>query len=138
MGSDYSKTTHVCFKVERSLTAVADDELPRVLERQLGTRFDSVKMKKMPFMASWAFVLQMKQKPYSAVLGRSKYADDEWLLLVSPPNTPDASELIVVCREIHALVTAIANVTAVRWYFEGPHNQTAAVATPDELPWTGP
>lgn len=46
MGSNYSKTPHVCFKVERPLSAGANDELPQLLECQLHALFDSVKMKK--------------------------------------------------------------------------------------------
>jgi hypothetical protein len=149
MGSDYSKTPHVCFKAEFPPAAKADDELPRLLERQLQSRVDSVRVMKARLLAPWAVVLQKGEKSFSAVLGRSKYAADEWVLIVSPPDTPsslgrglsppsDASGPVVICREIHAVLTAIPNISAVRWYFEGFRNQTAAVATPDELPWAEP
>jgi hypothetical protein len=39
------------------------------------------------------------------------------------------------CREINTVLTASSEFSAVRWYFEGLGTQTAAVATPDELPW---
>jgi hypothetical protein len=145
MGSNYSKTPHVCFKAEFPTAAAANDELPQLLKRQLDTRFDSVRVIKARLLAPWAVVLQAGGNSYSAVLGRSKYATDEWILIISPPDGPrspgsgsDAAELVVSCRKIHDLLTATPNVSAVRWYFEGFRNQTAALATPEELPWTDP
>jgi hypothetical protein len=148
---DLSKTPHVCFKAEFPPAAKADDELPRLLERQLQSRVDSVRVVKSRLLAPWAAVLQTGEKSFSVVLGRSKYAADEWILIVSPPDTPsllnrlrgrtppsDASELMATCRKIHAVLTVVPNISAVRWYFEGFNNQTTAVATPDELPWAGP
>jgi hypothetical protein len=135
---DHSKTPHVCFKAEFPPAARADDELPQLLERQLQSRVDTVRVVKARFLAPWAAVLQTGEKSFSVVLGRSKYAADEWILIASPPDPPsDASELMATCRKIHAVLTAIPNISAVRWYFEGPKNQTTAVATPDELPWAG-
>ena len=143
MGSNCGKTPHVCFKAEFSPETTAADDLPRLLERNLYTRFGSIRVIKSSFLASLIVVLQNGQKSYSMVLGRSKFADDEWLLLVSPSDAPgllnrlcrrkpliDTSELMLICREIHALLAAIPNISAVRWYFRG---QTTAVATPDEL-----
>lgn len=79
---------------------------------------------------------------------KSKYEDAEWILLVGPLDKPtlldrlrgrkpisDVPALMLICREIHAMLTAISGVSAVRWYFEGFGSQTSAVATPDELPW---
>jgi hypothetical protein len=42
---------------------------------------------------------------------------------------------MLLCREIHTMLTEISGIAAVRWYFEGLDSQTAAVATPNELPW---
>jgi hypothetical protein len=52
------------------------------------------------------------------------------------PAASDTSELMQLCREIHAMLTPIPGVSAIRWYFEGLNDQTPAVATPNELPWT--
>ena len=121
-----------------------------MLAHHLDARFDSFRVIKKWFVTPWAAVLQTGQKSYSMVLGKSKYEKDEWVLLVGPSETPGlfdllrgrkpvahSPELQQVCREIHAALTAISGITAVRWYFEGFHSQTAAVATPDELPWKG-
>ena len=150
MNLNYSKTPHVCFKANFLPATRAGDDLPRLLERDLHARFASVRIIKSRFLAPLVVVLQAGKKSYSVVLGRSKYADDEWLLLVGSPDTPklldrlcrrqplfDSSELMLICREIHALLTAIPNISAVRWYFEGFRSQTIAVASPDELPWAG-
>ena len=150
MNSNYSKTPHVCFKAEFSSATRADSELPRLVERQLHTRFDSVRVIRTWFLARAGCVVQIGEKSFTVALTRSKFGDDEWILLVGPLDTPrlldrllrreslfDASKLMLICREIHTLLTAIPNITAVRWYFEGFRSQTAAVATPDELPWTG-
>jgi hypothetical protein len=72
-------------------------------------------------------------------LVESKYDDDEWILLVGPLGTQMANtpEVMLVCREIHALFATVAGITAIRWYFKGFRGQSReAVATPDELPWT--
>lgn len=85
------------------------------------------------------------------LLDRSKHENDEWILLVGPSQTPGllallrgrkpvdySPELVQVCGEIHTALTGISGITAVRWYFEGFHSQTAAVTTPDQLPWIKP
>ena len=93
-------------------------------------------------------MLQLERRSYAAVLGPSQYGNDEWILLVEPPDAPGLLDRVRgvestvsqeglnrVCREIHAVLTTTQDISAVRWYFEGFHTQTAAVATPDELPW---
>jgi hypothetical protein len=145
---DYEKTPHACFKVESTSIAMAGKDFPQALANQLQPRFASVQMVKTPFKTSWSLVLQLERQSYMAVLGPSKYGNDEWLLLVGPPDAPrlldqirgdesavSQEELIRICREVHAVLTTSRGISAVRWYFEGLHTQTAAVATPDELPW---
>ena len=43
-------------------------------------------------------------------------------------------ELFQACREIHTVLTASPEFSAVRWYFYGLGSQTKAVTTPDKLP----
>jgi hypothetical protein len=144
----YNNTPHVCFKVELPPRGSADDEVPRFLERHLRTRFDLARVIKTGFLAPLAVELRAGAKTFSAVLGRSKYEDGEWILIVGPLKAPglldrllgrkpisEVPELMLTCREIHQMLTAISGITAVRWYFEGRNTQSAAVATPDELPW---
>jgi hypothetical protein len=79
------------------------------------------------------------QDSFSANVGRSKYGNDERILLIGPLDTQanNSRELLLVCREIHVLLGTIGGITAIRWYFEGLRSQSKeAVATPDELPWT--
>ncbi len=145
---DIEKTPHACFKVESPSIAMADDDFPQAFANQLQPRFSTAWVKKIPFKTSWAVMLQLERESYAAVLGPSKYGNDEWILLVGPPDAPGLSDrirgdestvsqegLIRVCREVHAVLTTTRGISAVRWYFEGFDTLTAAVATPDELPW---
>lgn len=146
----YSKTPHACFKVEGASIGRTDDELPRMLTNHLQTRFASARVKKMPFFGSWTVELQVgPESSFTIMLNRSKYGNDEWVLLLDPLQsrglldilrghkpTGSSSGLMQACRDIHAYLTATPGITAVRWYFEGFRSQTAAVATPDELPWS--
>jgi hypothetical protein len=144
----YNNTPHVCFKVELPPNGSADNEVPRLLERHLRTRFDSVRAIKPGFLAPLAVELRAGAKTCSAVLGRSKYEDGEWILIVGPLRSPglldrllgrkpfsEVPHLMLTCREIHEMLTVISGITAVRWYFVGRNTQSAAVATADELPW---
>lgn len=145
----YSKTPHACFTVDSASIGRTDDELPRMLTNYLQARFASAQVKKMPLFGSWAVELQVgPESSFSVMLNRSKYGHDDWVLLIgalqsaglsgaSRGRTPTASssELVRVCRDIHAYLAATPGISAVRWYFEGFRSQTAAVATPDELPW---
>jgi hypothetical protein len=144
----HDNTPHACFKAGSPLRETGNDELSGVLEHALRARFDSVRVIKTGPMASLTVVLQTAGKSFSMVLGRSKYEDDEWILLVGPPDGPSlldrlrgqplsaAPELILTCHAIHEILTELPGISAVRWYFEGLRTQTAAVATPDELPWS--
>ncbi len=144
----HNSTPHVCFKVELPSNGNIDDEVPRLLERHVRTRFGSARVIKTGFLAPLAVELPAGEKTFSAVLGRSKYEDDEWILIVGPLEGPglldrlrgrrpisEVPELMRTCREIHQMLAAISGITAVRWYFEGRDTQSEAVATPDELPW---
>jgi hypothetical protein len=136
--------------MESALIAKLDDELPRMLTKHLQRRFDSAEIKKAPLVASPSIQIQAgKQEFFTVMLGRSKYEKDEWVLLVGPAEisglsnligrrkpTECSPELIQICQEIHAFLTATPGISATRWYFEGFRSQSAAVATPDELPWT--
>lgn len=141
-------TPHVCFKVELAPSAAAGEEVPRLLERHFRDRFESVRVIKTGFLAPLAVELRAGAKTFLAVLGKSKYGAGEWILIVGPPRGPglldrllgrkptsEVPELVLTCRQIHGMLTAIAGITAVRWYFEGRNTQSEAVATADELPW---
>jgi hypothetical protein len=92
-------------------------------------------------------VLQSAGKSFSAVLGRSKFEEGEWVLIVGPPSTqgwvdrlrgrrPESySELALTCRKLHTVLAGLTGVSETRWYFQGPRSQSEAVSTPDELPW---
>jgi hypothetical protein len=145
---DYSKTPHVCFKIDRASNYGGSDVLPQALALQLRTRIESIQLKKTPLFGSSTIVMTAGQESFTAVMDRSKYGNDEWVLLIAPssgprlmsmlrPRKPHAvsSNLVQVCRLIHSSLGEIPGVTAVRWYFEGFRSQSAAVAQPDELPW---
>jgi hypothetical protein len=90
------------------------------------------------FLSKWIVVVEVNQKSFLIGLKKSKFAKGEWIVQVGPVNAPlgYSEEILLICREIHAVLTAAAGITAIRWYFEGFHNQSAAVTAPDQLPWT--
>jgi hypothetical protein len=143
----YEKTPHACFGIEPPLTKV-EGGLPRLLEFHLRARFKPFRLRKMWFLGTWAGVVPGERDSHGVAFGKSRYKKDDWVLVVSPPSTAtlldrvlgrrvvsDVADVMLLCRDIHALLTTIEGITAVRWYFEGPRSQTAAVTTPDELPW---
>lgn len=146
---DLEKTPHACFKVEIAAIAIADDNFPQALANQLQPRFSSVRVVKTPFKSSWMIALQLERESYAAVLGPSKFGNEEWIFLIGPPDAPGPSDrihgeessasqndgLIRVCKEVHSVLMTTRGISAVRWYFQGPHTQSAAVATPEELSW---
>ena len=145
---DYSKTPHVCFSAEFSPRSAASVELPLLLQRGLESNAVALRVIKAKFVAPWAAVLRVGAQDCSIVLGKSRFADDEWILIVSPPGAatiferlmkrqprPDVDGLKLSCRTIHAVLVAIPNVSRIRWYFEGFSSQSGAVGLPDQLPW---
>lgn len=139
---------HVCFRADLVPPGEVGSKLADILERQFRSRFASVDVLKAGRLASLVITFQTGNKSFSAVLGKSKYEDGEWLMLIGPPSAPglldrirghreDAgiAELMAGCREIHSMLTGISGISAIRWYFEGSRTQSAAVETPDELPW---
>lgn len=81
---------------------------------------------------------EVNQKSFLIGLKESKFGKSEWIVQVGPVNKPlgYSEEILLICREIHAVLTTTRGITAIRWYFEDFHNQSAAVTTPDQLPWT--
>lgn len=135
---DYSKTPHVCLKLELESSANGREELAQLLEKRLRDHFNSVRRIKTWFLARYGVSLQAGQKSFLVAFAESKHERDEWIIQVSPTDSPvvQSPELTMVCRVIHTLLTATANISAIRWYFEGFHSQSEGVATPEELPWT--
>jgi hypothetical protein len=98
----YDKTPHSCFKAAFASGANADNELFRILESRLRTRFDSVRRIRIGFWGRRLVVLlvQVLQDSFSVNVGRSKYGNDEWILLIGPLDTQanNSRELLLVCR----------------------------------------
>ncbi len=150
MLDNYSQTPHVCFKVEFATAVSAGDELLRILESHLHARFESVRRIKWWFPIRWVFVFYVGQNKFTVLCDRSRFADNEWILLASPLDTRSlldglrrrkpvfsTTDLMLVFRQIHALLATVAGITRIRWYFKGFRGQSeVGVATPDELPWT--
>jgi hypothetical protein len=144
----HENTPHVCFRADLVPSGSVDTVLPGILERQFRAVFESVNIVSVGQLASLVVTFQTGEESFSAVLGRSKFERDEWLLLVGPPSGPGLldrirghgadvglQELMTACREIHTILTRIPGISAIRWYFEGSRTQSPAVETPDELPW---
>jgi hypothetical protein len=145
----HENTPHVCFRADLVPPEEVATKLAEILERQFRARFASVDVVKAARLASLVITFRTGDKSFSAVLGSSKYEDGEWLMLIGPPSTPSLldrirgrredvgiTELMAGCREIHAMLIGIPGLSAIRWYFEGSRTQSAAVETPDELPWS--
>jgi Ca-activated chloride channel family protein len=137
-----SRTPHVCFKAERASGPISGVELAKILAAGLHSRFGPIRMKKWWFISQWIAVLRAGEVSFSLLLGRSKYKEHEWVLLVGPLDRGDgdlrrlldrALELTLICREIHMTLTGTPGVSDVQWYFKGSQSQSHSVATPDEL-----
>lgn len=135
---DYSQTPRVCFTAELSSVANAKAELSKILEQRFVDRFNSMKKVKTWFLTPWAALVRVKRHSFLIGLKKSKFSKDEWTVQVGPMDSPPgySDELLLICQEIHTLLAAKAGISAMRWYFEEFHNQSKAVATPDDLPWT--
>jgi hypothetical protein len=81
-------------------------------------------------------------------LGASRHGNAVRIFLVAPLDKPtlldrlrgrkpisNVSDLMLICRETHAMLSAISGVSAIRWSFERFNGETSGFATPDELPW---
>jgi hypothetical protein len=144
----FDDTPHVCFRADFGPEVDPDRELPQLLERQFRSLFDSARVINTRLFSALTIVLGTADNSFSAVLGKSKYNDREWILLVGPQDQPTTSSRLLgheqainvsalreICRKIHELLTSTPGLVDIRWYFEGTRRQTAAVATPGELPW---
>lgn len=144
-----NKTPCACFKVALASASGVGDELARILERHLRGRIDSVELPRKRLWRFWFVGVQVSRKRFTVLLAPSRYGNDEWILLVARLSTPTlwdrlrgrrpidyAPELLRISSEIHTLLAATSGITAIRWYFEGRGAQSAAVHTPDQLPWT--
>jgi hypothetical protein len=143
----HENTPRACFKAAVQADGRPGDPLP-MIDQRLRDQFDFVRVKQPLWLTPRFFVLGSGAQSVSAVVGQSKYAPGEWVLVVGPGGkrglldrllstdlSVSASELKHTCSRIHRALTAIPQLSAIRWYFEGTRTQSAAVHTPDELPW---
>lgn len=119
-----------------------------MLEKHLATKFGPVRKIATVLLMSKGIVLKAENHSFTVLLDRSKYGNDEWILLIGVLDgqslvdrlrkkapTGYVEEQKLVCREVHDLLSSAPEVSELRWYFEGFHSQGSAVATPDELLW---
>jgi hypothetical protein len=135
---DYSKTPHMCFKAKFPPKENGSKQISQAIERRFQVQFTVGRTIRAWFSVRYAVSLRVGQKSFLVLLVKSKYDSDEWIIQVTPNDTPAgySPELLQICREIHTLLAAEASISAIRWYFEGFRSQSHSVATPDELPWT--
>ena len=144
----YENTPHACFRVAPATTGDVAETVPRLVERHLRHRFDSVRLLQARFLPPMVAVLSSGAHSIAMVLGKNKHEAGEWLLIVGPPDNPspwprlrrqkpdsNVVEIKRVCDTLHEVLIGLPGVSDVRWYFEGTRQQTPAVATPGELPW---
>jgi hypothetical protein len=78
----------------------------------------------------------------------NRFKKEQWILVVAPGDFPlwdhvrarkpiaHTKELMLACRDIHALLTSVTCTSNIMWYFDEFRRQgKKAVWTPDELPW---
>jgi hypothetical protein len=134
------KIPHAAFRVKDSLPDPQGSHWARLLEMGLREHFQAIKAQRHWTIVQWKVSLKVGSTPFTILIGRSKFGGSEWVLLVAPlEDKPDAAAgdgLISICREVHRILAQSPDLVNLRWYFEDFSSQTAAVATPDELPWT--
>jgi hypothetical protein len=135
---DYSKTPHMCFKAKFPPNVNGSKQISQAIERRFQVQFNSGRTIKTWFLVRHAISVRVGQKSFLVNVVKSNYDSEEWIIQVTPNDTPVgySPELLQICGEIHALFAADATNSAIRWYFEGFRSQSHSVATPDELPWT--
>lgn len=131
----------------------ADGDVPedflREFERRFCNHFESVEVKR-PWLPRSAVMLMLRKSSLSVGLKRISADSDEWKLVVCAVSpfaldwlrgrrmNPQSVDLRGACREIHAILTGMSSVSRLYWYARGSRKNTAAVWTPDELPWNDP
>jgi hypothetical protein len=78
----------------------------------------------------------------------NRFKKGQWILIVTPGDLPlwdhvrarkptaHTKEPMLACRDIHALLTSVTDISNIMWYFDEFRRQgKKAVWTPDELPW---
>jgi hypothetical protein len=144
----FDKAPHVCFKAEFPSASSAREEISRILESHLRARFGRVQRGVLWHWGPRIVNLQVGQKSVSVVWHTNRSNREEWVLTVAGdmPSLWDhlrgrkpvvcTEELILVSRDIHALLGSVTGISNIMWYFRGFRRQgRKGVWTPDELPW---
>lgn len=120
------------------------------VERGFGDRFESVEVRRPLFRHHVLRALLLPKDSVCVELSRSGAEWVDWRLGVRAGSPylrdrlpgraphPEHADLRAICGEIHAVLTAMSAVTKVFWYTHGFGRDTAAVWTPEELPWSQP
>src|SRR6266403_3563571 len=119
---DY-RSPHVCFTMQLASAGDIRNELSRILKTRLRARFGSVRETNTWVLAlsmRWVFgssavALQLGEKAFSVIWFRSRYENGEWIVVVVPAPLTNSPELVLICREIHTLLTATARGSRIRW-----------------------
>jgi hypothetical protein len=141
---------HACFKANFLSALSAKEEISGLLESHLRARFGAAERGLLWRWGAPRLVrLHVGQRLVSVVWHKNRFADGEWILVVAPGDMPMPwdkfrgrnavlwrEELMLVSRDIHALLDSATGITNVMWYFDEFRRQGGtAVRTPDELPW---
>lgn len=142
----YTNIPHACFYAALR-PRDARVLLLQSLEMRLLAKFSGVRHRRTWLRSGLIIFVQSDTATFVVSLMGSKYANQEWVLVVVPPTSQKASsslfpedsdhndELMRLCREIHEVLTKIPLLKSIRWYFDGYDSQLVAVSTPDELNW---
>lgn len=142
------KAPHACFKAEFPSPSSAREEISRILESHLCARFGAVKRAEFWRWGVRFLDVKVEQKWVWVAWYTNRFMDGEWILCVAPDLPPlwdfirgrqpvvYTEELMLISRDIHALLASVAGISNVWWYFRGFRRQRRrGVWTPDELPW---
>jgi hypothetical protein len=145
------KVPHVRFKADFPSALSAKEEISGLLESHLRARFGAPERGLLWRWGGPRLVrLHVGQKLVSVVWHKNRFTDGEWILVVAPDDMPMPwdklrgrnavlcrEELMLVSRDIHALLGSATGISNVMWYFDEFRRQgRTAVWTPEELPWS--
>ena len=148
---DFGEMPHACFKLTGPLSEHGGAGLAKAMAKALDLKVAKTHLSKTRVPALWTIRLPLVEPLFAAVLIRkSEYARDEWILSVGVlefsrlipvvhghGQAARSKEIQSICREVHAVLTGMPFVKDLRWYFSGRRRQREAVATPDDLKWSG-
>jgi hypothetical protein len=127
-------------------------DLARFMKRKLAKRFGDIALHPGYLLKVSALVVGLNGEKFLVGVRRSKCppgnANRFWRITIDPYRFPAparqfpeveqeryANDLLVISKEVHAVLTGTLGVEGLRWWFVGWDLKKPGVRTPAELPW---